>query len=146
LEGELGHYKASNKKLQFEIEKEKYFNGLTHKDNCYFKECIRELIAQNEELKIERQKMDQDLLERDDEILRLKNYNQTLLVKIRKLKDKKQGNTNSEQENRGLKKKSTENEEEISCLMNLNQKLLEQIKILKDERKENLESEKDNKE
>ena len=27
LEGELGHYKASNKKLQFEIEKEKYFNG-----------------------------------------------------------------------------------------------------------------------
>jgi hypothetical protein len=144
LEGELGHYKASNKQLQFEIEKEKYFNGLTQKDNRYFKERIRELIAQNEELKIERQKMDQDLLERDEEILRLKNHNQNLLVKIRKLKDKKQGNTNSEQENQGLKEKSTEKEEEISCLRNLNQKLLEQIKILKDERKENLELEKDN--
>jgi hypothetical protein len=144
LKGGLGHYKASNKKLQFEIEKEKYFKGLTEKDNCYFKEHIRELIAQNEELMTERQKMDQDLLERDEEVLRLKNHNQNLLVKIRKLKDKKQGNTNSEQENRGLKEKSTEKEEEISCLRNLNQKLLEQIKILKDERKENLESEKDN--
>jgi hypothetical protein len=56
LKGELGHYKASNKKLQFEIEKEKYFNGLTKKDNRYFKERIRELIAQNEELKTKRQK------------------------------------------------------------------------------------------
>jgi hypothetical protein len=144
LEGELGHYKASNKKLQFEIEKEKYFNGLTQKDNRYFKERIREVIAQNEELNIERQKMDQDLLERNEEILRLKNHNQNLLVKIKKSKDKKQGNTNLEQENRALKEKSTEKEEEISCLRNLNQKLLEQIKILKDERKENLKLEKDN--
>jgi hypothetical protein len=95
LEGELGHYKVRNKKLQFEIEKEKYFNGLTQKDNHYFKECIREIIAQNEELKIERQKVDQDLLERDEEILCLKNHNQNLPVKIRKLKDKKQRNTNS---------------------------------------------------
>ena len=84
--------------------------------------------------------MDQDLLEWDEEILRLKNHNQNLLVKIRKLKDKKQGNPNSEQEDWGLKEKSTEKEEEISCLGNLNQKLLEQIKILKDERKENLEN------
>jgi hypothetical protein len=88
--------------------------------------------------------MDQDLLERDEQILRLKNHNQNLLVKIRKLKDKKQGNTNSEQENQGLKEKSTEKEEEISCLRNLNHKLLEQIKILKDKKKENLESEKHN--
>jgi hypothetical protein len=144
LEEELGHYKASNKQLQFEIEKEKYFNGLTHKDNRYFKERIRELIAQNEELKIERQKMDQDLIERNEEILRLTNHNQNLLVKIKKSKDKKQGNTNLEQENRALKEKSTEKEEEISCLRNLNQKLLEQIKILKDEKKANLESKKDN--
>ena len=27
LEGELGHYKTSNTKLQFEIEKEKYLMG-----------------------------------------------------------------------------------------------------------------------
>jgi hypothetical protein len=42
--------------------------------------------------------MGQDLLERDEEILRLKNHNQNLLVKIRKSKDKKQENKNSEQE------------------------------------------------
>lgn len=29
LQGKLGHYKVSNWKLQFEIDKEKYFNGLT---------------------------------------------------------------------------------------------------------------------
>ena len=69
--------------------------------------------------------MDQDLLERDEEILWLKTHNQNLLVKIGKLKDKKQGNTNSEQENQGLKEKSTKKEEEIPCLRNLNQKLLE---------------------
>jgi predicted RNase H-like nuclease (RuvC/YqgF family) len=86
LEGELGHYKASNQQLQFEIEKEKYFNGLAQKDNRYFKERIRELIAQNEELKTERQKMDQYLLERDEEILQLKNHNQNLLVKIKSQK------------------------------------------------------------
>jgi hypothetical protein len=37
LKDKLGHYKESNRKLQFEIEKEKYFNGLTEKDNFYFK-------------------------------------------------------------------------------------------------------------
>ena len=89
--------------------------------------------------------MDQDLLERDEEILRLKNHNQSFLVKIRKSNDKKQGNKNSEQENQGLNEKLIEKQEEIFCLRNLNQKLLEQIKILKDERKENLELEKDNK-
>jgi hypothetical protein len=36
------------------------------------------------------------------------------------LKDRKQGNKNSEQENQGLKEKLTEKEEEISCLRNLN--------------------------
>ena len=46
LKRELGHYKASNKKLQFEIEKKKYFNGLTKKDNFYFKDRNREFIAQ----------------------------------------------------------------------------------------------------
>jgi len=56
LKGELWHYKASNKKLQFEIEKEKYFNRLIEKDNRYFKERIRDLIAQNEELKTKRKK------------------------------------------------------------------------------------------
>jgi hypothetical protein len=66
LKGKLGHYQESNKKLQFEIEKEKYFNGLTEKDNLYFKESNLELIAQIEELKNKKQKMDKDLLERYD--------------------------------------------------------------------------------
>jgi hypothetical protein len=60
------------------------------------------------------------IADKNQEISRLKNYNQNLLVKIRKLKDKKQGNTILEQENHGLKEKSTEKEEEISCLRNLN--------------------------
>ena len=120
LKGKLGHYQESNKKLQFEIEKEKYFNGLTKKDNHYFKERIRELIAQNEELKTKRQEICQNLLEQDEQMLRLKNHNQNLLVKIRKSKDKKQGNKNSEQENQDLMEKLTEKEEEISYLRNLN--------------------------
>jgi predicted RNase H-like nuclease (RuvC/YqgF family) len=137
LEGELGHYKASNKKLQFEIEKEKYFNGLTQKDNRYFKERIRELIAQNEELNTERQKMDQDLLERDEEILRLKNHSEKLLTQIKKSRDTKQRVQELEQENQDLGKKLSGNDEEASRLKNLNQKLLEQIKKMKDEKPEN---------
>jgi chromosome segregation ATPase len=140
LEGELGHYKASNKRLQFEMEKETYFNGITQKDNCYFKERIRELIAQNEELKTERQKMDQDLLERDEEISRLKNHSEKLLTQIKNSRDTKQRVQELEQENQDLGKKLSGNDEEASRLKNLNKKLLEQIKILKDERKKNLES------
>jgi hypothetical protein len=75
---------------------EKYFNGLTKKNNLYFKERNKELIAQIEELKTKTKKKDKDLLERDEEISRLKNHNQNLLVKIRKSKDKKQDNQNSE--------------------------------------------------
>jgi hypothetical protein len=137
LEGELGHYKASNQQLQFEIEKDKYFNGLTQKDNCYFKERIQELIAQNEELKTERQKMDQDLLERDEEILRLKNHSEKLLTQIKKSKDTKKHVQELEQENQDLRKKLSGNDEEASHLKNINQKLLEKIKKMKNEKPEN---------
>ena len=68
LKGELGHYKENNGKLQFEIENEKYFNGLTKKYNIYFKERNWEFIAQIEELKTKQKKMDKDLLEQDEEI------------------------------------------------------------------------------
>jgi hypothetical protein len=37
LKGELGNYKDINSKLQLEIEMEKYFNGLTKKNNLYLK-------------------------------------------------------------------------------------------------------------
>ena len=48
--------------------------------------------------------MDKGLLERDEEISILKNHNQNLVVKIRKSKDKKQENQNSEQENKVSKR------------------------------------------
>jgi predicted RNase H-like nuclease (RuvC/YqgF family) len=137
LEGELRHYKASNKKLQFEIEKEKYFNGLTQKNNCYFKESIQELIAQNEELKTKRQKMDQDSLERDEEISCLKNHSEKLLTQIKKSRDTKQRVQELEKENQDLEKKLSGKDEEASHLKNLNKNLLEQIKKMKDEKLEN---------
>jgi hypothetical protein len=137
LKGELGNCKDINRKLQLEIKMEKYFNGLTKKNSLYFKERNQELIAQIEELKTKKQKMDKNLLERGEEISRLKNHNQNLLVKIRKSKDKKQENKNSEQENQGLKDKLTKKEEQISCLRNLNKKFIEQVKKKKEEKIKN---------
>jgi hypothetical protein len=112
---------------------------------------ISEAIFQNNQKSIQklqdRQKeCDKIIIEKDEEISRLRNHNQKLLAKIMKSKEKKQCFQKLEQENQCLKEKLTEEEEESSCLRNLNQNLLEQIKILKDERKENLESKnKDNK-
>jgi hypothetical protein len=106
---------------------------------------ISEVILQDNQKSIQklqdRQKeCDKIIIEKDEEISRLRNHNQKLLAKIMKSKEKKQCFQKLEQENQGLKEKLTEEEEESSCLRNLNQNLLEQIKILKDERKENLES------
>jgi hypothetical protein len=93
-----------------------------------------------QKLQDRQEECDKIIIEKDEEISRLRNHNQKLLAKIMKSKEKKQCFQKFEQENQGLKEKLTEKEEESSCLRNLNQKLLEQIKILKDERKENLES------
>ena len=71
--GEIGHYKAINRQLQFEIEKRNYFNGLTRKENRCLKERIKELITRTERLK-----SDDNLLERNKEISSLKNQNQKL--------------------------------------------------------------------
>jgi hypothetical protein len=106
---------------------------------------ISEMILQDNQKSIQklqdRQKeCDKIIIEKDEEISRLRNHNQKLLAKIMKSKEKKRCFQKLEQENQGLKEKLTEEEEESSCLRNLNQNLLEQIKILKDERKENLES------
>jgi hypothetical protein len=78
------------------------------------------------------------IIEKDQEISRLRNHNQKLLAKILKSKEKKQCFQKLEQENQGLKEKLTEEKEESSCLRNLKQNLLEKIKILKDENKEEL--------
>jgi predicted RNase H-like nuclease (RuvC/YqgF family) len=93
-----------------------------------------------QKLQDRQEECDKIIIEKDEEISRLRNHNQKLLAKIMKSKEKKRCFQKFEQENQGLKEKLTEKEEESSCLRNLNQKLLEQIKSLKDERRENLES------
>lgn len=45
LQNKLAYYKEGNEKLQFENDQKKYFNGLTKKDNIYFKEPNQEFIA-----------------------------------------------------------------------------------------------------
>jgi hypothetical protein len=93
-----------------------------------------------QKLQDRQEEYDKIIIEKDEEISRLRNHNQKLLAKIMKSKEKKQCFQKFEQENQGLKETLIKKEEESSCLRNLNQKLLEQIKILKDERKEHLES------
>jgi hypothetical protein len=93
-----------------------------------------------QKLQDRQEECDKIIIEKDEEISRLRNHNQKLLAKIMKSKEKKRFFQKFEQENQGLKEKLTKKEEESSCLRNLNQKLLEQIKSLKDERRENLES------
>ena len=67
--GDLEHYKSINRQLQFEIEKQTILNGLTKKENCHLKGRITQ---------IERLKSDDNFLERNKEISRLKNQNQKL--------------------------------------------------------------------
>ena len=72
-ESELGYYKESNKKLQFENDK-KYFNDLI---NSKLKDRIRQSTKQTKEFEIARNKFDKDKQERDEEI---RDHNQKLLL------------------------------------------------------------------
>ena len=81
--------------------------------------------------------MDQDSLERDEEISRLKNHSEKLLTQIKKSRDTKQRVQELEKENQDLEKKLSGKDEEASRLKNLNKNLLEQIKKMKDEKPEN---------
>lgn len=47
---------GGNRKLKFEIDKEKDLNGLTKKDNLYFKERNQEFITQINKLKTNNKK------------------------------------------------------------------------------------------
>ena len=60
LESELGYYKESNKKLQIENNKEKYFSNLI---NTKLKDHIRESTKQTKEFEIARNKFDKDIQE-----------------------------------------------------------------------------------
>jgi hypothetical protein len=79
---------------------------------------------------------DEAIMDKNEEISRLKDHSQKLLTKIKKSKDKKQFVQKLEQENQDLKKKLLEKNEENSHLKNINKKLLEQIRMLKEEESE----------
>jgi hypothetical protein len=59
----------------------------------------------------DQQECDKIIIEKDEEISRLRNHNQKLLAKIMKSKEKKRCFQKFEQENQGLKEKLTEKEE-----------------------------------
>ena len=81
LESELGYYKESNKKLQHENNKEKYFSYLI---NTKLKDHIRESTKQTKEFEVVRNKFNKDIQERNEEISRLRHHNQKLLIQIKK--------------------------------------------------------------
>ena len=117
LESELRYYKKSNKKLKFENDKEKYFNDLI---NTKLKDRIRESTKQTKEFEIARNKFDKDIQERDEEISRLRDHNQKLLLQIKKENDKVQCNQKLEEENRDLQKELSGKDKENSSLKRVN--------------------------
>ena len=82
------------KKLQFENDKEKYFNDLI---NTKLKDGIQESTKQTKEFEIARIKFDKDIQERDKEISRVRDHNKKLLLQIKKTKDKTQCNQKLEE-------------------------------------------------
>ena len=111
LEDELAYYKETNKNLQNEVAMEKLKNKLY----SFQEKHNEELHAQ---IKDERKKYVKTLLERNQEISRLKYQNQKL-----------------EQANQNLIKKLSEKDEENCRLKIHNQCLLTQIKKIKSDKK-----------
>jgi hypothetical protein len=111
LEDELAYYKETNRNLQNEVVMEKLKNKLY----SFQAKRNEELHAQ---IKDERKKYDKTLLERNQEISRLKDQNQKL-----------------EQANQNLIKKLSEKDEENCRLKIHNQSLLTQIKKIKSDKK-----------
>ena len=68
---------------------------------------------------------------KEEEISRLRDHNQKLLLQIKKAKDTVQHNQKLEEENRDLQKELSGKDEESSCLKRVNQELLEQLRSLK---------------
>ena len=138
LDGELRKFEATNKQLEFEIKKEKYFGKITEEENRNLKKRIKECITQIEELKSEKQKYDKNkeisqnvkLESINEENSRLRELNQKLIEQIKSFK-------NTQSENTDLKNKiiKLENNEELVRLRNHSQSLLTQIKKLKLDKK-----------
>jgi hypothetical protein len=104
---------------------------------------ISEIIRQENKKAMQRmqKEFDEVIVDKNEEISRLKDHSKKLLTQIKKSRKKKQCDSKLEQEKedpeKELKKNLSEKEEENSRLKNLNQELLEQIKKLKEEQLEN---------
>ena len=72
---------------------------------------------------------------KEEEISRLRDHNQKLLLQIKKEKDKVQCNEKFEEKNRGLKKELSGKDKESFTLKRVNQELLEQLRSVKTEHK-----------
>ena len=116
LESELGYYKESNKKLQIENNKEKYFSDLI---NTKLKDHIWESTKQTKEFEIVRNKFDKDIQERNEEISRLRDHNQKFLIQIKKMKDKVQCNQKLEEKIQAFQQKLLAKYEVNSALRRL---------------------------
>jgi predicted RNase H-like nuclease (RuvC/YqgF family) len=96
---------------------------------------ISEVILLNNQKSIQKlqdrqEECDKIIIEKDEEISRLRNHNQKLLAKMMKSKEKKGCFQKFEQENQGIKEKLTKKEEENPCLRNLNHKCYRAVCIL----------------
>ena len=79
---------------------------------------------------------DKVIIDKEEEISRLRDHNQKLLLQIKKEKDKAQYNQKLEEENQYLQKKLLENIEENNHLKKRKQDLIDHIPKLKYDEKE----------
>ena len=97
-----------------------------------FKE-ISKILSQGNEKSIQTIQKDFDkiIAVKEEEISRLRDHNQKLLLQIKKAKDKAQYNQKLEEENQDLHKKLVENIEENNHLKKRKQDLIDHIPKLK---------------
>jgi hypothetical protein len=91
-----------------------------------FKDISKVILPNNQNSISKMQKeYDEVIVDKNQEISRLKNHSEKLLTQIKKSRDTKKRVQELEQENQDLGKKLSGNDEEASRLKNLNQNLLE---------------------
>ena len=76
-------------------------------------------------------------MDKEEEISRLRDHNQKLLLQIKKAKEKVQCNQKLEEENWDLQKQLSGKNEESASLKKVNHKLLEQLRSLKERKHTN---------
>ena len=98
------------------------------------KDHVQESTKQTKEFEIVRNKFENDIQEWDEEISRLRDHNQKLLLQIKKAKDLSQCCQKLEEKIQALQQKVLEKDEENSSLRKVNQGLEDQIKKLKEDK------------